>query len=138
MIIVNSDWTNRIECPSFFRICYMYQKWVCIGEIIEEANDALETDYVFKIYWDKWEEVGEPDIEGINTDLRLKEYIRSGIIPQFISIRVPPDGREDIPDRMKRTGMTGEWDFWEYMIRNNGRCSSSVILVGRTPNEYIV
>ena len=137
MIIVNSDWAKRIECPCSFRTCYMYHKGVCIGEITEETNDALETDYVFKIYWDKWEEVGEPDIEGINTDLRLKEYIRSGIIPQFISIRVPPDGREDIPDRMQRTGMTGEWDFWEYMIRNNGRCSSSVILVGRTPYENI-
>ena len=115
----------------------MYHNGVCIGEITEETNDALETDYVFKIYWDKWESVGEPDIEGLDTDLRLKEYVRSGIIPQFISIRVPPDGREDIPDRMQRTGMTGEWDFWEYMIRNNGRCSSSVILVGRTPYENI-
>lgn len=137
MLIVNKDWTKRIECPCTFRTCYMICRGICIGEITEEKNDALETDYIFKIYYDKWELAGEPDIDGINADLRLKEYVRNGIIPQFISIRVPPDGREDIPEKMERVGMKGEWDFWEFMIRNRGRCTCSDVRVGRTPDDYI-
>ena len=43
-------------------------------------------------------------IQGLNLDLREKEYIRKGI-PTFVSERIPPRNRVDLDDYIKKTGL---------------------------------
>lgn len=71
------DNPRRVENICFSRTCYIMYKTYCIGELTEESNDADEYDWVIKVYWDKWEEAGKPDIAGIDLDLRKEEYIRN-------------------------------------------------------------
>lgn len=132
--IVYNEYNTRVPCICSSRTCYIIFKEICIGELIEERNDADEFDWVIKMYWDKWEEAGRPSMPGINTDLRLDEYVRS-FLPVIVTQRTIPEGRADLPSEMKRLGMR-YYDRFEFMVRNHGLCGNNMLTIGRTPDDY--
>lgn len=131
---VQNRHNTRIACINQVRTCYIIFRKVCIGELSEERNDAGEFDWVIRIYWDKWEETGKYPIPGINTDLRLKEYIRT-FVPVIVSQRTPPPDRSDAFEYMYKKGMT-YFDVFEFLCDNHGE-TNDMLLFGRTPTDYI-
>lgn len=120
----------RVPCVSTSRTCYMFVGKVCIGSITEESNDSGETDWVFKFYWDEYEAVGSPDIIGLNTDLRLPEYVRKDT-PTFVEARTKSDKYENLQEELARVSLWSN-DRFEYMLRTQGVCSKDKIKIGRT------
>ena len=131
---VKNDYNTRVPCICKVRTCYIFYRSKCIGEISEESNDALEKDWVIRIYWDVWEEVGCPAIPGCDTDLRLDEYIRV-FLPTIIEQRTPPEEREDVAELIKKYDMP-YYDRFEFMIRNHGLCGNNKLTIGRDKNDF--
>lgn len=63
---------TRIPCICQVRTANMIYNGYVIGTISEERNDADEFD------WEEWEKAGYPQMVGIDTNLRLDEYITTG------------------------------------------------------------
>jgi hypothetical protein len=118
------------------RICYMMFKQYCIGELIEETNDAEEFDWVIKMYWDTWEKYCREDPQGINTDLRLDEYVRR-FVPGFVRHRTMADAREDKPDYVKRCGMP-YYNHFDFMTYSRGDAAIDPFYIGmETDDVYL-
>lgn len=134
--VVKNEYNTRVPCICQSRTCYIFYRSTCIGELTEEKNDALEFDWVIKIYWDAWHAVGEPPIPGIDTDLRLPEYIRA-FLPVIVEQRTLPEDRADVIDEMKRLGMT-RYDRFDYMVLNHGLCGNNMLTIGKDKTDYPV
>lgn len=119
----------RIPCICEIRTANMMYKGYIIGTISEEKNDAGEFDWVIRIDWDNWEKAGEPQVAGINMDLRLDEYIRT-YIPAFVEERTLPDTRDGLYEELEELGLMWN-DRFEYMCRTHGLCGPSNITVER-------
>lgn len=129
--IVKTSRNTRIECICRIRTADIWYNRHKIGTISEETNDAEEFDWVLRIDWAEWEKSGSPMIAGINTDLRLDEYIRT-YVPAFVSERTLPDNRENLVEELERVGL--EWnDRFEFMCRTHGLCGVNNITVERQP-----
>lgn len=127
--IIYTDQNTRVPCICKVRTADIFYNDIKIGTISEEANDAGETDWVLKIDWENWERSGTPPIMGINTDLRLTEYIRR-YVPAFVEHRTLPDTRDRLLEELARYGMT-ENDRFEYMCRTHGICGCDTLTVER-------
>ena len=57
-------------------------------------------------------------IPGLNMDLRKKEYIRSDMVPRFISERTPGENRIDLAELLASVGMD-HLNRLEWLIRTN-------------------
>jgi hypothetical protein len=101
----------------------------CIGTISEERNDAGEFDWVIRMDWDEWEKAKAPLVAGIDSDLRLDEYIRS-YVPAFVEERTLPDERDGLYEELEALGLTWN-DRFEYMCRTRGLCGCNDITVER-------
>ncbi len=93
-----------------------------VGTLTRRMNDACEEEYVFRIDWEAWDRIKPTQtITGINMDLRKEEYVRP-FTPTFMTDYMPPRGREDIPDLMKKYGLTGVYDMWDFMCAQGRIC----------------
>ena len=97
---VCNEYNTRVTCICSSRTCYIFYRKVCIGELTEEKNDAGEFDWVIKIYWKEWSKVGEPFIPGIDTDLRLAEYVRA-FLPVIVGQRKTQRVGQIYPEKWK-------------------------------------
>lgn len=127
---VKTQFNTRIPYICSVRTAYIKYQDTIIGTVSEETNDAGEFDWVIKLDWDAWELCGEPPIAGIDTDLRLDEYIRNGIIPSFVEQRTLPDERNNIRKVLSSLGLRYN-DRFEYMCRTRGLCGPSRLTVER-------
>ena len=128
--VVKNRFNTRIPCICEVRTANIIAPGNhIIGTISEERNDAGESDWVIKVYWDEWEKAGSPHISGIDEDLRLDEYIRT-FLPEFVVERTIPDGRADLFDILQELGLTWN-DRFEYMCRTHGLCGPSKFTVER-------
>lgn len=132
---VQNEYNTRIPCICQRRTCYIIYREHCIGTLTEEKNDAGEFDWVITMDWEEWELTGEPSMPGINTDLRLKEYIRT-FVPVIVEQRVPPPSRLDAKMYMASKHMT-YFDAFQFMVDNHGECGNNMLLIGATPTDYI-
>lgn len=120
---------------------FVYQKRSCsimfkskkVYTLIEELDNLNDIrSYVFIPCWDTiysfTKEDGYYGMIGINEDLHLEEYIRTGILPSFISYRVPSDGRQGLEGLYRRVGLSW-FDKFEYMILTGGKCSCDIFYV---------
>lgn len=84
------------------------------------AND--EDGYVFTPNYEEWEKAGKPDLDGINLDLGLENYVRIGILPAFCYKRFIPIERTDWDYYRDWWGMPFELgrDPWELMMYSGG------------------
>lgn len=120
---------TRIPCICQVRTANMIYNGYVIGTISEERNDADEFDWVIKMDWEEWEKSGSPQVAGIDTNLRLDEYIRT-YIPSFVEERTLPDTRDGLWEELDRLGL--DWnDRFEFMCRTHGICRPSKIIVER-------
>lgn len=120
---------TRIPCICQVRTANMIYNGYVIGTISEERNDAEEFDWVIKMDWEEWEKSGSPQVAGIDTNLRLDEYIRT-YIPAFVEERTLPDTRDGLWEELDRLGL--DWnDRFEFMCRTHGICRPSKIIVER-------
>lgn len=131
--IVKNRYNTRICGIGRVRTANMVYQGVVFGTISEERNDAGETDWVIKIDWKAWEEVGKPLVAGIDLDLRLDEYIRT-FVPAFVEQRTLPDNRVNLKEELERFGLKTN-DRFEFMCRNHGRCGNDRITVERIEGE---
>ncbi len=122
----------RVAAVNARRTCYLYYKDTCVGSLTEEKNPADETDWVFKIYWDAYDRVGQPYIMAVDTDLRLDEYVIN-ILPYFVYARTKSDRYEGLEEDLARVGMKYN-DKFEFMLRTRGNCSRDDIRVYPTPD----
>lgn len=86
--------SKHVACANNFETVYLMYKTFCIGTVTLESNDAGEESWVIKVDWNTWDTVGKPDIGGIDTSLRLNEYVRD-YVPYLIDIRVPCEERKE-------------------------------------------
>lgn len=94
-----------------------------IGTLTRRMNDACEEEYLFRIDWNKWDELGiDEDIAGINMELRLDEYVRDHV-PSFLTDYLPPR-RNDTPELLKRLGLE-HYDIWDIMVATGRNCRDS-------------
>lgn len=127
--IVKTERNTRIACICEVREAYIVYEGHKIGILSEERNDAEEFDWVIRMDWDEWHKAGEPEIPGINTDLRLDEYIRR-YVPVIVEQRTLPDTRDGLWEELDRLGL--DWnDRYEYMCRTHGLCGNNDLLIER-------
>jgi len=120
---------TRIPCICQVRTANMIYNGYVIGTISEERNDADEFDWVIKMDWEEWEKSGSPQVAGIDTNLRLDEYITTDI-PAFVEERTLSDTRDGLWEELDRLGL--DWnDRFEFMCRTHGICGPSKITVER-------
>ena len=133
---------DPIGCPTVERKAYIFfcDKKVnkCIGEFIEQENDAGETQWLFKMYWDQ---IDEYDIQmcslpGIDLTLHSEVYVRSYDEPYFMECCTIPNGRGDLKWYLDRVGMTYN-DKFEFMLRYRAVTHHSNTYLGRTPYDKI-
>ncbi len=124
---------TRIPCICTTRTANMMYNGYVIGTISEEKNDAGEFDWVIAMDWENWEKAGHPQVAGIDTDLRLDEYIRT-YIPAFVEERTLPDTRDGLYEELEKLGLNWN-DRFEYMCRTHGLCGPSRITVERLPTS---
>jgi hypothetical protein len=105
----------------------MYKQY-CIGRLIEETNDAEEADWVIKMNWDVWEKYCRQDLQGINMDLRLDEYVRS-FTPGFVRHRTMAEARPDKLYYVKEYGMQ-YYNHFDFMVYSRGRAGSDSFYIG--------
>lgn len=89
---------------------------------------------MFTPRWEVWEESGAPEIDGLNMDLRLENYVRINMLPSFLYKRYIPIDREDwqyyyytlfnVPRELGQ-------DQWEYMIYSKGLINEDRFTVER-------
>lgn len=126
---------ERVTCIGKKRIAEMLYMNKVIGLIIEESNDAGETDWVIQPYWSILDSLPPVQIAGIDMSLRLKEYVR-GYIPYFVEERTPCNRRKDLRKLLRAVGLTSN-DRFEYMCRTGGLCGTSPITVRKKEVRYV-
>lgn len=126
---------KRVPCICTRRSAWIVYKGVRIGKLTEEGNDACETDWVIEVFWDIWDKMGQPDIPGVDTELRLKEYIRQ-YVPIIVEQRTFSDEYEDLQNELRRFGLTWN-DRFEVMCRNHGRCGNNDLLIERCEDNEV-
>ncbi len=125
--VVKNEYNTIIPCVTESRTARMIFDNVCIGTITEVRNDAGEFSWIIKPDYAMIEK--HPiTITGIDLTLELPEYIRTGIIPEFVRRRTMPDNRENLREELERVGLT-ENDRFEFMVRTHGNCGGSRITV---------
>lgn len=141
------DITNqRIGCPNIERKCYIFYQpcingdWSrnkLIGELIEQENDAGENMFLFNMYHDLWDEIDWKYLRltGLDIQLKLKTYVRSGILPYFIECRIPPKNRGNIQVTFSRLQID-YYDPFEMIMRSRGICHHDFCYIGRTPTDF--
>ena len=114
---------------------------LCDGEFVGTLS-KLEAEsgdyYTFNIDWKRWDEVKpRSPIAGVGIDARLDEYVRD-YLPEFLTDYFPPKGREDTKYLMKKVGLTGEYDIWEYAKKQHrfGR-DCFTVEQGTLPNSML-
>lgn len=136
--------TQRISCPNVERKCYIFwqspyepERNKLIGELIEQENDAGENMFLFKFYYDTFEERDWEDITVSGIDLTRKEEIivRSGREPYFITGRIPPRCREDLDVTFKRLQID-YYDPFEMILRSRAISQHDWCYTGRTPTDF--
>lgn len=135
MKLVKSDLNRRIPAICERRTCYLMWNNLCIAEISEERNDALEVDWVIKVRWEEWEKAGKRHIPGIFEELHLEEYIRIEL-SYVVEQRTLNDCRKDLKAKLKKLGLKYN-DRFEYMCLTRGICGNNDYYIGRTPTDFI-
>ena len=134
MRLIGNKVTGRPDHQRVPYICSVRSAYIVydghrVGLLSEERNDAGEFDWVIKVFWDEWKKEGEPDIPGIDVDLRLDEYIRQ-YVPVIVEQRTFSDSYEDLQTELERFGLNWN-DRFEIMCRNHGRCGNNDLLIER-------
>lgn len=110
----------------------------CIGEFIEQENDAGETQWLFKFYydeitdWDLW----HIEFPGIDVMLKKETFIRSGDIPFFVECSTIPDERDDLKFYLDSVKMD-YYDKFEFMLRTRAITVHTNCYLGRTKDDKI-
>lgn len=97
-----------------------------IAILTERMNDATETEYIIEVLWDEYFRCGCKElIEGIDMERHPREFYIRDHIPYFVKMRVPPPGREDIPEILERFGLK-EYDTWDLLIAFKGNTNGDM------------
>ena len=137
--------TERIACPNVERKFYLFwqhpvhkEHHKCIGEIIEQQNDAGENMYLYIMYKDQWDDFEKEHItvSGIDVKRESNPIVRSGGLPCFFSQRLPPKGRDNIDVTYKRLQID-YYDPFEMIMRSRGFGNADFCYVGRTPIDFV-
>lgn len=110
----------------------------CIGEFIEQENDAGEVQYLFRFYQDRitdWD-LDHIAFPGIDMDLRKNEYVRSGGLPYYVECSTIQDGRGDLKRWLDRVHLDFN-DKFEYMVRTRAITQKTNCYLGRNPEDKI-
>ncbi|ATW25624.1 hypothetical protein [Candidatus Formimonas warabiya] len=95
-----------------------------IAIITERMNDATEIEYVIEVLWDDYFKSGCDDtIAGIDMEIKPRRFYVRNHYPSFVIQRVPPEGREDVPNILARLGLK-HYDKWDIMCKNKGLCGN--------------
>lgn len=108
-----ADVVRHVDGIVKIRYADIYYNGLRICELAQEINLHDEKSYVFRFDWDNFDKCGLDHFFGVDIRTRKDEYVRS-ILPYFIDMRTPPDGRDDVPAKMKKYGME-RYDRFEYM-----------------------
>jgi hypothetical protein len=117
---------TRVACICEVRTANIVDNGRIIGTISEETNDAQEFDWVIKMDWKEFDR-NPQSIPGIDTDLRLDEYIRA-YVPAIVDERTLPDSRDGIWDELNELELNHN-DRFEFMVRTHGRCGCNNLLI---------
>ncbi len=137
--------TERIGYPTverkayiFFNPFYKPEINMCVGEFIEQENDAGESQYLFRIYFDELPEevIKILYVPGIDISLRKKEYVRSGNKPYYVTCSTIADCRGDKKWWLNLVGLTYNDDF-EFMLRTRAITQKCECYLGRTRDDKI-
>lgn len=100
-----------------------------IAIIIERMNDATEIEYIIEVLWDEYNKSGCDDvIAGIDMEINPRRFYVRNHYPSFVTQRTPPPGREDVPEILKRLGLS-HYDRWDIMCKNKGLCGNDEFMV---------
>jgi len=89
--------------------------------------------YVYTVDWETWEKAGKPDIDGLDLDLHLDNYVRVNMLTAFLYKRFIPMNRVDWQERYAQFGVPKELgqDQWEFMIYSKGAVNEDDLRVKR-------
>ena len=106
--------------------------------MIEQENDAGENIFLFKFYYDEWDEYDWENIIVSGIDINRREYpiVRSGGLPYYIEGRIPPKECGDLWRTFERLQID-YYDPFEMVMRSRGVSQHDNCYVGRTPNDKI-
>lgn len=130
---------ERIGCPNVERKAYIFYNApfdhsinICIGEFIEQENDAGEVQYLHRFYYDEIPDylVDIIDFPGIDISLREKEFVRSGGIPYYAECSTIADCWTDKKYWWSRVCLDYD-DKFEYMLRTRAITQKTNCYLGR-------
>lgn len=136
---------KRISCPTVERKLYLFwqhpdhpERNLCIGEIIEQENDAGENMFLYNINREGWNDFEKEnvDVAGIDVKRESNPIIRSGGLPFFFAGRLPPKGRGNIGYTYRRLQID-YYDPFEMVMRSRGLSQHDYCYTGRTPTDFI-
>lgn len=112
------------------RTVYASYNGIQFATLTEYMNDACEVAYVWRVDWDAYDRINDPNciIIGVDLSLRKEEYIRNHI-PSFIYSTIPPEGREDIPDILAKGGLR-EYDVLDILIAFGHDRRDNIVITG--------
>lgn len=92
-----------------------------------------EYGFVYTPNYEEWEKAGCPDIDGLNLDLHLENYVRINMMTAFCYKRYLPTCRPDWDYFRDMFGMPAELgrDQWELMMYSKGVINEDRLTVER-------
>lgn len=106
-----------------YKACWIIYEGHRICKLVRWHNFLNDEDaFVFIPDYEEWEKVGMVEIDGINEELRLPQYVRMKL-PALLYKRYVPTSRPEWPFYMETYGMPFELgrDQWELMMYSHGR-----------------